>query len=166
MSPAPAGALGASLAPSREAQRDGESNGRAGAAGSPTAHLDSAGGGAAVAAPGSPPSPAASSNGVKHMHPAESKHSLASEDSELGKEGSSAGSIADSSSAGSGSGSSGLSPHYDANQDVILRLEFLRAAEIKVGGVLAGRKHRSLASTACGTHDALLLAVPHPWLYL
>lgn len=68
----------------------------------------------------------------------EDKHSLVSDGSEVGKEGSSAASVADSSDSstvGSSNGSSGLSPHYDANQDVILRLEFLRTAEIKVRGI-------------------------------
>ncbi len=68
----------------------------------------------------------------------EDKHSLVSDGSEVGKEGSSAASVADSTDSGtvgSSNGSSGLSPHYDANQDVILRLEFLRTAEIKVWGV-------------------------------
>ncbi|KAL4431078.1 hypothetical protein ABPG75_006334 [Micractinium tetrahymenae] len=133
MATVPAGAAGAALAPSLGAQHNGQQDGRAGAAGSPTGHLDSPATAAAVAAPGSPPSPSASSNGGEHMPPAESKLSLASEGSELGKEGSTAGSVYDSASstAGSGSGSSGLAPHYDANQDVILRLEFLRATEVK-----------------------------------
>ncbi|KAL4431079.1 hypothetical protein ABPG75_006335 [Micractinium tetrahymenae] len=137
MATGPEGAAGAALAPSLGAHDNEQHDGRAGAAGSPTAHLTSpATAAAAVAAPGSPPSPpspSASSNGGERMQPVDSKLSMASEGSELGKEGSTAGSVYDSASstAGSGSGGSGLAPHYDANQDVIMRLEFLRAKEIK-----------------------------------
>ena len=137
MDSAPAGAP---LAPSGEAQENGEQERRAAAPGSPTSHLGSADAGAAVVVASTPPTPPSFTDSGEHMHPAESKLSMDSEDSELGKDGSNAGSVADS----SGSRGSGPSPHYDAKQDVILRLEFLRAKEIKVWrGVWSGWLRRS-----------------------
>lgn len=52
---------------------------------------------------------------------------------------------ADASEVSSGSGSGGgapISPHYDAARDVVLRLEFLRPAEVKVSS--CGRHQRGL----------------------
>lgn len=127
----PAGTQDALLAPPGATPQGRERDGRAEAAGSPTAHLDSAAVGfAAVVPPGTPSSPAAVSNGGEHVQPGPFS---ASEGSELGKESSADGSVFESSTGStSGSGSGGLAPHYDANQDVILRLEFLRAKEVKV----------------------------------
>ncbi len=135
MGPALAGAPGASPGPGGAAEQIGEPYGRTEAAGPPRAHLDLPAGGTAVsAAPSTPASPAAFANGAEHTTFAEGKQSLASEGSELGKEGSTIGSVADSTDSTGGSSGS-LAPHYDANQDVILRLEFLRTTEIKVWGV-------------------------------
>lgn len=131
---------------------------RVGAGASPTAHGDTATA-AAVLAPGSPPSPAASYNGGEQMQPADSKRSLASEGSELGKEDSTAGSIYDSAASMSGSGSSGLVPHYDANQDVVLRLEFLRAKEIKVRGIELARTTGPLLPSLASVCACLLQQV-------
>ena len=39
---------------------------------------------------------------------------------------------------------SSVSPHYDAQRDVILRLEFLRTAEVKVGWRAGGGRHQYL----------------------
>lgn len=160
MGPALAGAPGASPGPGGAAQQIGEPYGRTEAAGPPRAHLDLPAGGAVSAAPSTPASPAALANGAEHTTLAEGKQSLASEGSELGKEGSTIGSVTDSTdSTGASSGS--LAPHYDANQDVILRLEFLRTTEIKVWGVpSAGSARPSVCRCAvasvcddCGLHN-------------
>ncbi|KAL4421963.1 hypothetical protein ABPG77_010986, partial [Micractinium sp. CCAP 211/92] len=141
--PALAGAPGLPPAPSEKLKQDAK---LIELAGSPAAHLHSAdSGAAAVSAPSTPSSLVALTNDGEHVPLSQAKHSLASNGSGVGKEGSIAGSVADSSASSNAGGASGsLAQHYDADGDVILRLEFLRPTEMKAiiraarGAVLAG----------------------------
>ncbi len=141
--PALAGAPGLPPAPSEKLKQDAK---LIELAGSPAAHLHSADSGvAAVAAPSTPSSLVALTSDGEHVPLSQAKHSLASNGSGVGKEGSIAGSVADSSASSNAGGASGsLAQHYDADGDVILRLEFLRPTEMKVRiSSLRGLDHRT-----------------------